>query len=45
MREPELRCEVACFEGPYGSYEDLRKRKGVDADQPHRVAYRKLVRA
>jgi energy-dependent translational throttle protein EttA len=32
--------------GNYQSYiEDLRKRKGPDADQPHRVAYRKLVRA
>jgi hypothetical protein len=25
--------------------EDLRKRKGPDADQPHRIAYKKLVRA
>jgi hypothetical protein len=33
-------------EGNYPSYiEDLRKRKGPDADQPHRVAYKKLVRA
>ncbi|HZO17705.1 MAG TPA: energy-dependent translational throttle protein EttA [Gemmatimonadaceae bacterium] len=38
--------EVVWFEGNYGAYkEDLRKRKGIDADQPHRVAYRKLVRA
>jgi energy-dependent translational throttle protein EttA len=38
--------EVVWHEGPYSSYkEDLRKRKGVDADQPHRIAYRKLVRA
>jgi len=32
-------------EGNYQGYiEDLRKRKGADADQPHRIAYRKLVR-
>ena len=38
--------EVVWHEGNYQSYvEDLRKRKGPDADQPHRVAYKKLVRA
>jgi sulfate-transporting ATPase len=38
--------EAVWHEGNYQSYkEDLRKRKGIDADQPHRVAYRKLVRA
>src|SRR5687768_9865395 len=38
--------EVVWFEGNYEAYkEDLRKRKGIDADQPHRVAYKKLVRA
>jgi len=38
--------EVVWFEGNYGAYiEDLRKRKGPDADQPHRIAYKKLVRA
>ncbi|HET7584332.1 MAG TPA: energy-dependent translational throttle protein EttA [Gemmatimonadaceae bacterium] len=37
--------EVVWHEGNYQSYvEDLRKRKGADADRPHRVAYRKLVR-
>ncbi|MGH7720412.1 MAG: energy-dependent translational throttle protein EttA [Gemmatimonadaceae bacterium] len=37
--------EVVWHEGPYSSYkEDLRRRKGIDADQPHRIAYRKLVR-
>jgi ATP-binding cassette ChvD family protein len=37
--------EAVWFEGNYGSYiEDLRKRKGPDADQPHRIAYKKLVR-
>ena len=38
--------EVVWFEGNYQAYtEDLHKRKGVDADQPHRIKYRKLVRS
>jgi sulfate-transporting ATPase len=38
--------ETVWFEGNYNSYkEDLHRRKGVDADQPHRVAYKRLVRA
>jgi ATP-binding cassette ChvD family protein len=38
--------EVVWFEGNFQAYiEDLRRRKGADADQPHRLAYRKLVRA
>ena len=37
--------EAVWFEGNYGAYiEDLKKRKGPDADQPHRIKYRKLVR-
>ena len=37
--------EAVWFEGNYQAYkEDLRKRKGVDADQPHRVQYKRLVR-
>ena len=37
--------EVVWFEGNYQEYAaDLHKRKGVDADQPHRIAYKKLVR-
>ena len=37
--------EVVWFEGNFQAYvEDLRKRKGPDADQPHRIAYKKLVR-
>jgi ATPase subunit of ABC transporter with duplicated ATPase domains len=37
--------EVVWFEGNYQAYiEDLKKRKGPDADQPHRVKYRALVR-
>ena len=38
--------EVSRAEGSDQSYiEDLRKRKGADADQPHRIAFKKLVRA
>ena len=37
--------EVVWFEGNYQAYiEDLKKRKGPDADQPHRIKYKKLVR-
>jgi ATP-binding cassette ChvD family protein len=37
--------EVVWHEGNYQSYvDDLHKRKGADADQPHRIAYKKLVR-
>ena len=35
--------EVVWFEGNYQEYaEDYKKRKGADADTPHRVKYRKL---
>jgi len=38
--------ETVWFEGNYQSYiEDLKRRNGPDADQPHRIAYKKLVRA
>ncbi len=38
--------ETVWFEGNYQAYiEDLKRRKGPDADQPHRIAYKKLVRA
>ena len=38
--------EVVWYEGNYQGYiEDLKRRKGSDADQPHRIKYRKLVRA
>jgi hypothetical protein len=34
------------YEGNYQSYsEDLKRREGPHADQPHGVAYKKLVRA
>jgi len=37
--------KVVWFEGNYQEYEaDRHKRLGTDADQPHRVKYRKLVR-
>jgi len=36
---------VVWFEGNYQDYEaDRKKRLGVDADQPHRIRYRKLTR-
>ena len=36
---------VQVFAGNYSSYlEDHRRRKGKDADQPHRIKYRKLSR-
>jgi energy-dependent translational throttle protein EttA len=35
--------EVVFFQGNYADYaEDLRRRKGDDADQPHRLRYKKL---
>ena len=37
--------QVRWFEGSYSDYEaDRRKRLGADADQPHRVRYKPLVR-
>jgi ATPase subunit of ABC transporter with duplicated ATPase domains len=37
--------EVVWFEGNYAAYhENLKMRKGVDADQPHRLKYKPLVR-
>jgi ATP-binding cassette ChvD family protein len=37
--------EVVWFEGNFQAYqEDLHKRKGVDADQPHRIKYKPLTR-
>ncbi|MEX2401179.1 MAG: energy-dependent translational throttle protein EttA [Rhodothermales bacterium] len=38
--------EVRWFEGGYSQYEEDRKaRLGHDADQPHRIKYRRLVRS
>ena len=39
-------CDARHSEGNYQAYiADLKRRKGPDADQPHRIAYKKLVRA
>jgi hypothetical protein len=36
--------EVVWFEGNYADYAaDLKRRKGVDAGQPHRIRYKKLA--
>jgi sulfate-transporting ATPase len=38
--------EVRFFEGNYQEYEaDRHRRLGAEADQPHRIKYRRLVRA
>jgi sulfate-transporting ATPase len=37
--------EVVWFEGNYQDYEvDRKRRLGAEADQPHRIKYRKLTR-
>ena len=37
--------KVAFVEGNYSDYvQDRKKRLGVDADQPHRIKFRKLTR-
>jgi hypothetical protein len=37
---------VMWFEGNFKEYDaDLKRRKGADAETPHRIAYRKLVRS
>jgi ATPase subunit of ABC transporter with duplicated ATPase domains len=38
--------QVVWFEGNYQEYEaDRKRRKGAEADQPHRIKYRKLTRS
>ena len=38
--------QVVWFEGNYADYEaDRRRRLGADADQPHRISYKPLMRA
>jgi hypothetical protein len=45
LRAFEGDSRVAWFEGNYRDYEADRKRRlGVEADQPHRIKYRKLTR-
>jgi sulfate-transporting ATPase len=37
--------QVVWFDGNYSAYEaDRKKRLGIDADQPHRIKYRKLTK-
>lgn len=37
--------QVVWFDGNYSQYEeDRRRRLGIDADRPHRITYRKLMR-
>ncbi|MEP7219829.1 MAG: ATP-binding cassette domain-containing protein, partial [Bacteroidota bacterium] len=37
--------EVLWFDGNYSQYEEDRKRRlGIEADQPHRIKYKPLVR-
>ncbi len=37
--------QVVYFQGNYSSYlDDFKKRKGKDADRPHRIKYRRLAR-
>ena len=44
--DPQLHANPDSSEGTSRAYvEDLKRRKGADADQPHRIAYKKLVRA
>ena len=46
MASAEQTADVAHSEGNFKEYDaDLRRRKGADADQPHRVTYKKLVRS
>ncbi len=42
---PRLQQHATCSDGNFGAYiEDLKKRKGPNADQPRRIKYEKLVR-
>jgi hypothetical protein len=44
--DPQQHRDVRCSEGNFKEYDaDLRRRKGADADTPHRVTYKKLVRS
>jgi hypothetical protein len=46
LASAEQTADVALSEGNFKEYDaDLRRRKGAEADQPHRVSYKKLVRS
>ena len=46
MWQPPTTPHPHSSEGSLGTYvEKLQLRKGLDADQPHRIAYKKPVRA
>ena len=45
VTRPNQGAYIGCSEGNFGAYiDDLKRRKGPDADQPHRIKYKKLVR-
>ena len=44
--DPQQQRFIMGSQGNFKEYDaDLRRRKGADADQPHRVTYKKLVRS
>jgi hypothetical protein len=46
VRYPQQHRDVVGTEGNFKEYDaDLRRRKGADADTPHRVTYKKLCGA
>ena len=46
LRKPQQHRHPFASEGNFKEYDaDLRRRKGADADTPHRVTYKKLVRS
>ena len=46
LHKPQQHRHPLAPEGNFKEYDaDLRRRKGPDADQPHRVTYKKLVRS
>jgi hypothetical protein len=46
VQEPQQHLHSPISEGNFKEYDaDLRRRKGADADTPHRVTYKKLVRS
>lgn len=46
LASAEQHLHVAESEGNFKEYDaDLRRRKGADAETPHRVTYKKLVRS